>query len=240
MWLEPFRAQHSEDLRFELLGPEGAPATASPMQNDIPIIHQDEHLVVVHKPSGLLSVPGRTPDLQDCLWTRLKEHFPETEAFLVHRLDRDTSGLILFAHTREAQTRMGQAFEKRWVDKEYQALVHGDLQPEEGMVEGLIRKDWSRIDKPVYIMDPERGKYSKTRFAVMARTEEMTRVRLFPETGRSHQLRVHMQSLGHSIIGDPIYGQEGEIPPLHLCAVRLAFRHPATGEDVVFETTPEW
>ena len=240
MWLEPFRAQHSEDLSFELLGPEEVPATASSMKNDIPIVHQDDHLVVVHKPSGLLSVPGRTPDLQDCLWTRLQEQFPEREVFLVHRLDRDTSGLILFAHTQEAQTKMGQAFEKRWVDKEYQALVHGDLQPHSGVVEGLIRKDWGRIDKPVYIMDPERGKTSKTTYEVLSREEGRTRVRLLPETGRSHQLRVHMQSLGHPIVGDPIYGLEGEVPPLYLCAVRLAFRHPATGADVVFETTPEW
>ena len=203
-----------------------------------PILHQDDHVIVVHKPSGLLSVPGRTPDLQDCLWNRLIDHFPVREVFLVHRLDRDTSGLILFAHTREAQTKMGQAFEKRRVEKEYQALVHGHLEEASGVIEGLIRKDWSRNDKPVYILDPERGKPSCTRFEVMNREGDFTRVRLFPETGRSHQLRVHMQSLGHSIVGDPIYGREGEMPPLYLCAVRLAFRHP--GEPVELKTEPEW
>jgi tRNA pseudouridine32 synthase/23S rRNA pseudouridine746 synthase len=201
---------------------------------NIPMIFQDDHLVVVNKPSGLLSVPGRTPDLQDCLWKRLQDQFPEREVLLVHRLDRDTSGLIVFAFTREAQAGLGRSFEKRKVEKEYVAWVRGTLERDSGTVEGLMRKDWSRYDKPVYIMDPERGKSSQTSFEVLERTADRTKVLLRPRTGRSHQLRVHMKSLGHPIVGDPIYGPEGDVPPLHLAASRLRFRHPVTREALEF------
>jgi tRNA pseudouridine32 synthase/23S rRNA pseudouridine746 synthase len=207
-------------------------------QDPFHIVFQDDHVVVVDKPSGLLSVPGRTPDLQDCLWNRLREEFPEREVLLVHRLDRDTSGLIVFAHTHDAQVGLGRQFEKRRVQKAYLAWVHGVMEPEEGTVEGLIRKDWSRVDKPVYVMDPERGRTSLTRFEVVRRGEDRTLVRLIPHTGRSHQLRVHMQSLGHPIVGDPIYGPDGDAPPLLLAAVELAFAHPISGEPMSFRIDP--
>lgn len=204
----------------------------------IPSIFQDDHLVVVNKPSGLLTVPGRTPDLQDCLWSRVRNQFPDREVLLVHRLDRDTSGLIVFAHTHSSQVALGIAFEKRKVQKEYLAWVRGRLAEEAGTVEGLIRKDWSRTDKPMYVMDTERGKPSLTRFEVLRREDDRTLVRLHPYTGRSHQLRVHMHSLGHPIVGDPIYGPEGEVPPLVLTAVFLSFTHPHSGELLEFRISP--
>jgi tRNA pseudouridine32 synthase/23S rRNA pseudouridine746 synthase len=189
--------------------------------------------VVVNKPSGLLSVPGRTPDLQDCLWNRLKDQFPDREILLVHRLDRDTSGLIVFAHTHEAQVALGRAFEKRKVRKEYVAWVRGTLKEDSGKVEGLMRKDWTRFDMPVYLLNSERGKPSLTYFEVLERESDRTKVRLKPHTGRSHQLRVHMESLGHPIKGDPIYGPEGDGPPLCLVAVRLKFCHPVLHNELV-------
>jgi tRNA pseudouridine32 synthase/23S rRNA pseudouridine746 synthase len=202
------------------------------MTEKLSVVYEDPYLVIVDKPSGLLSVPGRTPDLQDCVWNRLKEQFPERDVFLVHRLDRDTSGLICFAFTREAQTQLGQCFEKRKVEKEYVAWVEGILESDAGVIDAPMRKDWSRHDKPVYIICPERGKQAVTRYQVEERKEGMTRVRLFPKTGRSHQLRVHMLSLGHPIVGDPIYGSGTGPGILRLRAVQLTFPHPVTGQEV--------
>lgn len=199
---------------------------------EIPVLFDDGELLIVNKPSGLLTVPGRTPDLQDCLWARLREQFPEREVFLVHRLDRDTSGLIVFACTREAQAKMGRRFEYRRVYKEYQALVHGRLEPQEGVVDAPIRKDWSRTDAPFYYVCNEKGKSAVTRYRVIEQNEEYSRTSLFPETGRSHQLRVHMRHLGHPIVGDPIYAPADSPGPLKLCAVRIQFRHPTRELDV--------
>jgi len=209
--------------------------------NNIPIVFQDNDLIIINKPSGLLSVPGRTPDLQDCLWSRLRDQFPDRDVLLVHRLDRDTSGLMIFAHTQAAQAALGQAFEKRKVKKGYLAWVRGVMEKDEGIIEGLMRKDWSRVDKPVYIMDPERGKTSRTEFEVVERRADRTLVLLRPHTGRSHQLRVHMQKLGHPILGDPIYGPEGDRPPLYLVAVQLEFDHPVEGHPLKFRIeTPDY
>jgi tRNA pseudouridine32 synthase/23S rRNA pseudouridine746 synthase len=206
---------------------------------NIPILFEDDHLLVVRKPEGLLSVPGRTPELRDCVWNRLREGFEDREVRLVHRLDRDTSGLMVFAFTAEAQKRLGQLFERRKVRKEYVALAEGRLEPDEGLVRAPIRKDWTRNDPPVYMVCGERGKPAITRFQVEERRGRFSRVRLFPVTGRSHQLRVHLRHLGHPILGDPIYGDgEGE---MRLCAVALAFPHPVTGDEIKFRLPdPAW
>lgn len=198
----------------------------------IPVQFDDGELLVVNKPGGLLTVPGRSHGLQDCLWSRLREQFPEREIFLVHRLDRDTSGLIVFACTREAQAKMGRRFEYRRVHKEYEALIHGHPEPGEGVVEGAIRKDWSRIDAPYYYVCNEKGKPAVTRYKVIGSNDEISRVRLFPETGRSHQLRVHMRHLGHPIVGDPIYAPADSPGPLKLCAARIQFQHPTREAEV--------
>jgi tRNA pseudouridine32 synthase/23S rRNA pseudouridine746 synthase len=200
----------------------------------IPVIYEDEHLLVVNKPSGLLSVPGRKPELQDCLWNRLKNQFPDREVLLVHRLDRDTSGLILFACNSEIQGNLGRQFEARRIHKEYIAKVHGQLPEPEGIIDGPIRKDWTKNDPPVYYICPEKGKSAVTRYKVESVDGDFTRVRLFPETGRSHQLRVHMLSLGCPIVGDPIYnpGDGGERLCLH--AERIEFYHWVTKEKLDF------
>jgi len=194
----------------------------------IPILYQDDHLLVVNKPSGLLTIPGRTPDLQDCLWTRLREAHAPREIFLVHRLDRDTSGLICFACSRQAQSGLGRLFEKRKVQKEYLAEVEGVLAPETGVIDAPLRKDWSRVDAPVYIVCAERGKPCVTRYETEQAGEGRSRVRLFPETGRSHQLRVHMAHFGCPIVGDPIYGSGQGPGELRLSSVFLSFKHPVT------------
>ena len=206
------------------------------MNADLCILYEDDHLLVVDKPAGLLSVPGRTPEKRDCLWSRLRERYLDREVYLVHRLDRDTSGLMVFAFTREAQRSLGRAFEKRKVRKTYVATVEGDLEAEEGEIRAPIRKDWSRTDAPVYIVCPERGKSCLTRYRVEAREGGRTRVRLFPVTGRSHQLRVHLRHIGHPIVGDPIYGTpDAGAGGLRLRAVELAFPHPVGGEELRVE-----
>lgn len=189
------------------------------------IVFEDAQLLVANKPSGLLTVPGRRPELQDCLWNRLRARSPDEEILLVHRLDRDTSGLILFAKDKHTQGNLGRQFENRRVHKEYIALVHGRLPLPEGVVDAPIRKDWTRNDPPVYIICPEKGKSALTRYRVEAEEGDYTRVRLFPETGRSHQLRVHMLCLGCPIVGDPIYSPGDGGKRLCLHAERIEFYH---------------
>lgn len=206
----------------------------------IPVLHQDEHLMIIHKPAALLTIPGRSPDKQDCVWSRLRSEHPGRDILLVHRLDRDTTGLMIFACSREAQGELSRQFQHRQVHKEYQARVHGHLTPATGRIDAPIRKDWTRNDPPVYIIDSERGKPAATRWDVAAHRPGETLVRLFPETGRSHQLRVHMLALGHPIIADPIYAPPHPDPALtlQLCAVELAFPHPVSGTPLRFRTNP--
>ncbi len=192
---------------------------------------EDEALLVADKPAGLLTVPGRTDDKLDCLWTRLREEHPDHPILLVHRLDRDTSGLIVFAKTPEAQMRLGRSFEKRKVDKTYAAIVEGELAADEGLIDAPLRKDWTRNDPPVYMVDAERGKSARTRWRVDWRKNGQSGLSLFPETGRSHQLRVHLQSIGHPIVGDPIYHPQPDGQGLRLRAVALAFAHPIRREE---------
>ena len=192
------------------------------------IIYQDEAFVAVNKPTGLLSVPGRGPDKQDCLYTRVLERFPE--ALMVHRLDMDTSGLMLFARSPEAQRDLSMQFELREVSKTYVALVEGVIEKKTGFVDFPMRKDMEQRLPPRHLIDCVRGKKAVTEWEVLERTGSTTRVALYPRTGRSHQLRVHMESIGHPIVGDPIYGKPAGRLMLH--AESLEFRHPSTGEPV--------
>ncbi len=210
------------------------------MNADLPILFEDGNLLVVNKPSGLLSVPGRKPELQDCVWGRLQHQFPDEEILLVHRLDRDTSGLMIFAKNKETQGNLGRQFEARRVHKEYVALVHGELPEKEGVIDGPIRKDWTKNDPPVYFICPEKGKPAVTRYQVESVEGGFSRVRLFPETGRSHQLRVHMLSLGCPIVGDPIYSPGDGGPRLCLHAERIEFYHWLKKEKLVFEEPAEF
>jgi len=196
------------------------------------MVYQDEVILAVNKPTHLLSVPGRGPDKQDCLYHRVQERFPE--ALMVHRLDMDTSGLVLFARSQEAQRTLSLQFEKREISKTYVAIVEGVLEQDEGMVDYPMRKDMEQRLPPKHLVDCVRGKKAVTEWRVLERAETTTRVALFPKTGRSHQLRVHMQSIGHPIVGDPIYGQPAERLMLH--AESLSFPHPMTGEPIQLES----
>lgn len=203
-----------------------------PPDEPLKVIHRDHHLLVVDKPAGLLSVPGKGAHLADCLLSRVEAAFPE--ALLVHRLDRDTSGVIVFALTREAQRHLGLQFERRHTKKVYVARVWGRLEPKEGVVDLPLAVDWP--NRPRQMVDHERGRPATTKWRVVRHEDETTRVRLYPVTGRSHQLRVHMLALGHPILGDPLYaeGPARAAPRLMLHAESLRIRHPDGGRGMTF------
>ena len=196
--------------------------TASPL-----IHHQDAFLVAVEKPSGLLAVPGRGADKQDCLLTRVRVDFPAAQ--VVHRLDMGTSGLMLFALDAVTQRDLGFLFETRRIDKRYMALVAGVPSPAQGEVRLPLIADWPR--RPRQRVDEVTGKAALTRYRVIWRSDDggFSRVELIPVTGRSHQLRVHMAALGHPVLGDELYGETDAScawPRLMLHAEHLAFEHP--------------
>ena len=199
----------------------------------IDCMHADDDLLVLAKPSGLLCVPGRGPDKQDCLSRRAQQQWPE--ALVVHRLDQATSGLVLMARNPEAQRRMGRAFELRQVHKRYEAVVSGHMAPPENddwaEINLPIAADWER--RPLRVIDPVLGKPSLTRWRALAHDESAntTRIELEPVTGRTHQLRVHLAAVGHAILGDALYADavtHAQHSRLLLHAAWLAFEHPAT------------
>lgn len=196
------------------------------------IIHADHEILVVDKPSGLLSVPGRGPDKADCLIERLRGAFPTV--LLVHRLDLDTSGVIIFALTPHAQRQLARQFQERRVRKVYVARLSGRLQPKTGRVDLPLIVDWP--NRPRQKVDHEQGRPAQTDWRVVRATDAETRVRLFPVTGRSHQLRVHMAELGHPILGDPLYatGAAADHPRLMLHAENLRVKHPDSGVQIGF------
>ncbi len=193
------------------------------------LLYLDEHLLVASKPAGLLAVPGRGEDKQDCLSTRLQAQVPG--ARVVHRLDMATSGLMLMARSAEVQRALGQAFEAQQVHKRYEAVVHGHL-PNTGQawqdIDLPVGADWP--NRPRQKVDVERGKPSRTRWRLLGHEGAYSRVLLEPLTGRTHQLRVHLQALGHPIVGDALYAPPaGPGERLRLHARELAFTHPVTG-----------
>ena len=205
----------------------------APPGDPLVVLHDDHEIVVLDKPSGLLSVPGRGAHLADCLLTRVQEVFPQ--ALLVHRLDRDTSGVMVFALTAHAQRHLGLQFEKRQMRKTYLAELYGRLEPREGTVDLPLIVDWP--NRPRQMVDHENGKPALTDWKVLSHGDTSTRVRLFPKTGRSHQLRVHMLALGHPILGDPFYaeGPARAAPRLMLHAESLRLRHPDGGRSMTFK-----
>lgn len=201
---------------------------------DVPlrVIFEDDLVIVADKPAGLLSVPGKLEGRKDCLESRLRAAY--WDSLLVHRLDCDTSGVMIFARTKAAQGFLGQEFEQRRAKKVYVARVAGVMEADRGRVDLPIGADWQF--RPRQKVDLENGRSAVTDFEVVERGEGETRVRLFPQTGRSHQLRLHMQALGHPILGDPIYSQDSKAyPRLMLHAERLALHHPGTKEWVEFQ-----
>lgn len=195
------------------------------------ILYVDDFIVVTDKPAGLLSVPAGGEGRQDCLAARIR-HL-HADALIVHRLDMATSGLVLFARGPEMLRRMSLAFEQRMVGKHYVALAHGHLAQDEGEIALALREDLD--NRPRQIVDAVRGRRALTRYRVVSRSgtgaDAMSRVELKPVTGRSHQLRVHLMSIGHAILGDPLYAPPASAARhrrLHLHAARIAFMHPHT------------
>jgi len=196
------------------------------------IVHEDDRLIVCNKPSGLLTVPGKDPSLADCLEARVQARYPDRPATkVVHRLDKDTSGLIVLAFDKAALGALGSQFEHRKVEKYYVARVAGEIEGETGLIDLPLATDWE--NKPRQRVDHERGRASQTQWQVLTREGGTTRLKLVPLTGRTHQLRVHMLAIGHPILGDSFYAPPEIVAAadrLQLHAEMLAFSHPADGE----------
>jgi tRNA pseudouridine32 synthase / 23S rRNA pseudouridine746 synthase len=204
----------------------------TPPDEPLKIVHHDHELLLVDKPAGLLSMPGKGEHLADCLLARVQVAFPE--ALLVHRLDRDTSGIMVFAMSPNAQRNLGRQFEKRQAKKVYVARVWGAVTEKTGTVDLPLIVDWP--NRPLQHVNHETGKPAVTDWRVVRVEDGTTRLRLFPQTGRSHQLRVHMKEIGHPILGDPFYasGAARDFPRLMLHAETLRLRHPDGGKGMSF------
>ncbi|UCV15088.1 RluA family pseudouridine synthase [Quatrionicoccus australiensis] len=209
-----------------------------PVDTGLTPLFVDDTLLIVDKPAGLLSVPGRGEDKADCLASRIQAQF--ADALIVHRLDMSTSGLLVLARGEEMHRLLSKLFRDRLVDKRYVAVVDGLLKAEQGEVELPLICDWP--NRPRQKVDFDIGKPSLTRFRRLELdpVNNLTRVELEPFTGRSHQLRVHMAELGHPILGDDLYAgaAEGKADRLLLHAMDLAFSHPLTGEALRFHCPP--
>lgn len=205
------------------------------------LIHLDDALLVLDKPAGLLCVPGKGENKQDCLSSRVQQHF--ADARVVHRLDMATSGLLVMARGANVQRSLNEAFAARQVHKRYVAVVDGLLEPPDtdwAVIDLPILQDWP--NRPRRIID-QQGKPSVTRWRVLAQDAiaHTTRLELEPVSGRSHQLRVHLQALQHTILGDALYGtptSQAKAERLLLHATRLELSHPVSGQAMVFSSAP--
>ncbi|MGV3726107.1 RluA family pseudouridine synthase [Hydrogenophaga sp.] len=209
--------------------------------SDLTLIHEDDTFIVLDKPAGLLAVPGKGPDKQDCLSARAQARWPD--ALVVHRLDMATSGLVVMARGPQAQRELSRAFETRQVHKRYTAVVAGTLNnplPDNGWntIDLPLTIDWP--NRPRSIVSAELGKPSVTRWRLAGSPQgNTTRIELEPVTGRTHQLRVHLQAIGHPILGDALYAtpeQQALAPRLLLHAHALALPHPRLGETIAFHS----
>lgn len=206
-------------------------ATTEPWQ----LLYQDQHLLVVNKPAMLLTVPGRHPANFDCLISRVQQQFPTAQ--VVHRLDYDTSGIVLLPLHKKALSELSKQFQARTVEKHYQALVGGHLAVKIGSIDLPIAPDLA--NRPLYKICQQSGKASLTHYQTLEvdTQQDLTRVLLQPVTGRSHQLRLHLASIGHAISGDTLYAdarlaQRHPRLCLHACWIR--FNHPETGQPLEF------
>ena len=209
-----------------------------PPMGDIEYVYNDEQIIIVDKPANMLSVPGRTPDKQDCLIHRVQKLFPE--ARIVHRLDFATSGLMVIAQNRESHRELSRQFENRDIEKTYLAKVFGQPEQTSGVLNQPMRCDWER--RPLQIIDHQLGKKALTHWRIIERLENSCLVELSPTTGRTHQLRVHMQAMGHPILGDELYAHEeaySMTDRLNLHAKELIINHPEENSRLTFSSTSE-
>ena len=210
------------------------PLVYNPPQEPLRVLYEDADLLVLSKPSGLLSVPGRGEDVQDCLERRVRDEY--SDALIVHRLDMETSGVFLMARNKAAQGHVGKQFEQRTTKKHYIARVWGHLEADTGRVDLPIRCDWE--NRPRQMVCYGHGKNAVTDWEVIEREDTgYSRMLLKPITGRSHQLRVHMEEIGHPILGEVFYAHDDAreaADRLQLHAQMLEITHPASGERVIF------
>lgn len=207
-----------------------------PMSPYLDIIYRDEDILVLNKPSGLLTVPGKAPEHQDSLMLRAQRVFPT--ASIVHRLDMATSGILLMAMNKESHRHISRQFQDRLTHKRYRARVYGTLNSVSGSIDLPLICDWP--NRPKQKVDFQRGKASQTLWQCLEQNEQDALVELTPITGRSHQLRVHMLSLGHPILGDRLYAHPQALAlaeRLQLHACELAFQHPTTAEKLHFHSS---
>jgi len=203
----------------------------------VDLLHADASLIVVDKPPGLLAVQGRGEAGRDNLAARVQALF--ADALVVHRIDMATSGLMLFARGAAMQRQLSMAFARGEVAKQYVAVVYGEVQGEAGTIAAALAADWP--NRPRQVVDPVHGKPSLTRWRVLSRGDGQTRLGLEPLTGRTHQLRVHLQWLGHPIRGDALYAPAPlRAERLLLHASRLVFVHPLTGQTYTFASSPDF
>ncbi len=202
------------------------------------ILYSDQEIVVVNKPGGLLSVPGRGPDKQDCVVNRIKQLFPACIAQpSVHRLDMATSGIMVLAFSKDAHRHLSRQFEARTVKKKYMALLEGLVEGDSGTVDLAFRLDTN--NRPHQIYDPEKGKRGITNWFNLGGEEGHSRIEFHPKTGRTHQLRLHAshpKGLNRPIVGDSLYGKGNEGDPMMLHAFSLSIAHPTTGNIMEFHS----
>ncbi len=202
------------------------------------IVYQDEHLLLIDKPEFLLSVPGRGPENNDSVITRLQQNYPT--ARIVHRLDLDTSGIMIVPLSAAALSGLGRMFQQRQIKKEYHALVFGTPRDAHGCIDLPIARDWRH--RPRQKIDFVNGKAARTDYQKLTTIDNQTsRLLLRPYTGRSHQLRIHLRSVGHPILGCDLYAHAAAYdmsPRLMLHATRLAFAHPITAQPVDVKSAP--
>ncbi len=207
-----------------------------PAFRPLDILFEDEHLIAIDKPSGLLSVPGRGEGREDCAERRCRADYPT--ALTIHRLDMETSGILLLALHKEMQQEMSRLFRERRIEKQYDAWVAGEVVEKSGEIDLPLIRDWP--NRPRQKVDLINGKPSLTHWQRHETRNGASRLALFPKTGRSHQLRIHMLAIGHPILGDGLYAPPDiatAVSRLQLHAERLAFSHPITGAEIVIECT---
>lgn len=218
---------------------EAPPYLVPHSQEEIRILYEDEDLLLVRKPDLLLSIPGRHPLNRDCLITRLQRQYPT--ASIVHRLDLDTSGIMVIPLNKTTHAHISRQFQERAVEKSYHAIVYGVVENDAGEVDLPIATDWP--NRPLQMICHERGKQALTRYQVLERFHDRTRLLLKPVTGRSHQLRIHLRELGHPILGCDMYAHPRALDMadrLMLHATTLAFEHPGSGERIEGICAPDF
>jgi len=205
-----------------------------PPHTSIEVLYEDKFLLIVNKPSGLLSVPGRGLEKQDCLITRIQKEYPS--ALIVHRLDMSTSGLMIIALGKKMERELSILFQNRKVDKKYIAVVNGEIKNKYGEINLPLITDWP--NRPKQKVDFESGKTSRTLYTLVSydKKNDSSRLELIPKTGRTHQLRIHLQSLNHAILGDELYAEDDIVKKserllLHAC--NISFQHPSNEEKYI-------